>query len=58
MKISEMYNCQRIQLSNNKFINGILGGTLDLDCKTFWGNIFLQCYSVKKIGFSVIKQNI
>ena len=27
---SEIYNCQRTQLSNNKFINGIWGGTLDL----------------------------
>ena len=27
---SENYNYQRIQLSNNKFINVILGGTLDL----------------------------
>ena len=27
---SEIYNCQWIQLLNNKFINGILGGTLDL----------------------------
>ena len=27
---SEIYNYQWIQLSNNKFINGILGGTLDL----------------------------
>ena len=27
---SEIYNYKRIQLSNNKFINGILGGTLDL----------------------------
>ena len=32
---SEIYNYQRIQFSNNKFINGILGGggvggTLDL----------------------------
>ena len=27
---SEIYNYRRIQLSNNKFINGILGGTLDL----------------------------
>ena len=27
---SEIYNYQRIQLSNNKFINRILGGTLDL----------------------------
>ena len=27
---SEIYNYQRIQLSNNKFINVILGGTLDL----------------------------
>ena len=27
---SEIYNYQRIQLSNNKFISGILGGTLDL----------------------------
>ena len=26
---SEIYNYQRIQLSNNKFINEILGGTLD-----------------------------
>ena len=27
---SENYNYQRIQLSNNKFINVIMGGTLDL----------------------------
>ena len=27
---SEIYNYQWIQLSNNKFINVILGGTLDL----------------------------
>ena len=27
---SEIYNYQRIQLSNNKFINVILGGTIDL----------------------------
>ena len=27
---TEIYNYQRIQVSNNKFINGILGGTLDL----------------------------
>ena len=27
---SEIYNYQRIQLSNNKFIDGSLGGTLDL----------------------------
>ena len=27
---SEIYNHQRIQLSNTKFINGILGVTLDL----------------------------
>ena len=27
---SEIYNYQQIQLSNNKFINGIFGGTLDL----------------------------
>ena len=27
---SEIYNYQRIQLSNNKFIDGILGGMLDL----------------------------
>ena len=27
---SEIYNYQRIQRSNNKFINGILGGTLGL----------------------------
>ena len=27
---SEIYNYQRIQLSNNKFINVILEGTLDL----------------------------
>ena len=27
---SEIYNYQRIQLSNTKFINVILGGTLDL----------------------------
>ena len=27
---SEIYNYKRIQLSNNKLINGILGGTLDL----------------------------
>ena len=27
---SESYNYQQIQLSNNKLINGILGGTLDL----------------------------
>ena len=26
----EIYNYQWIQLSNNEFINGILGGTLDL----------------------------
>ena len=29
-KITEIYNYQRIQLSNTKFINVILGGTLDL----------------------------
>ena len=27
---SEIYNYKRIQLSNNKFINGVMGGTLDL----------------------------
>ena len=27
---SEIYNRKQTQLSNNKFINGILGGTLDL----------------------------
>ena len=27
---SEIYNYQRIQLLNNKFINGLLGGMLDL----------------------------
>ena len=27
---SEIYNSQLIQLSNNKFINDILGGMLDL----------------------------
>ena len=27
---SEIYNYQRIQLSNNTLINGIFGGTLDL----------------------------
>ena len=28
---SEIYNFQWIQIWNNKFINGILGGTLDHD---------------------------
>ena len=27
---SEIYNYQQIRLSNNKLINGTLGGTLDL----------------------------
>jgi len=27
---SEIYNYQQIKLLNNKFINGILGGMLDL----------------------------
>ena len=35
----EIYNCQRTQLSNNKFINGILGVRLIwLDCKF---NVFI-----------------
>ena len=32
---SDIYNYQRIQLSNNKFINVILGGTLDLGLDQF-----------------------
>jgi len=39
---SEIYNCQRIQLSNDKFINGILGGTLHL--AWLW-NILKQHFS-------------
>ena len=30
MNLQEIYNYQRIQLSNDKFINGILAGMLDL----------------------------
>ena len=47
---SEIYNYQGIQLSNNKYIKGMLGGTLDLAWLRseilfleFWVDIVWRC---------------